>query len=60
MPQFVTLFENEGFTARTIYPVVDAADVAYVQRRLTHTRRFNGMSPEDAATSSFLLTGAAL
>lgn len=59
MSQFVKLFENEGFTARTIDPVVDAADVAYVQRRLARAKRFNYMSPEDVATRSFLLTGAA-
>ena len=59
MPQFVTLFESEGFSARILDPVVDAADVAYVRRRRARGGRFRDMSPEEAATSRFLLTAAA-
>lgn len=57
MPQFVRLFENQGFSVRSVSPVVHAEDMAYVQRRLSGAARFPDMSVEDVATRSFLLTG---
>ena len=57
MPQFVTLFESEGFAVRTVNPVVEAEDLAYAQHRLARRPRFEDMSLEDIATGSFLLTG---
>ena len=39
MPQFRRLIESAGFSARILNPVVDAPDIAYVQRRL-------GLAPE--------------
>ena len=57
MPQFVTLFETEGYRVRTLNPVVRAEEVDYARRRLARAARFEGMSPEEIATRSFCLTG---
>ena len=57
IPQFVKLFETEGFRVRVLNPVVREEDVAYARRRLARAARFEGMSPEDVATRSFWLTG---
>lgn len=60
MPQFVALFEREGFRASIVDPVADAEDVAYVRRCLAghEHERLEGMSPEDVATNSFCLVGS--
>ena len=58
MPQFVALFEREGFRVRVLNPVVRADDIAYVRRRFTEAARFGDMPPEEIAVRRFLLTGA--
>ena len=55
MPQFVALFRSEGFAARTLQAVVDAEDLAYVERRLARAPRFLNVPPSALATSRFLL-----
>ena len=57
IPQFVALFESEGFRVRVLNPVVRAEEVAYARRRLARAARLEGMSPEEVATRSFFLTG---
>ena len=59
MPQFVKLFENEGFRVRVLDPIIQAGDIAYARRRLASAARFADMSLAEIATSSFLLTGGA-
>ena len=55
MPQFVALFRSEGFAARTLQAVVDAEDLAYVERRLARAPRFVNVPRSALATSRFLL-----
>lgn len=57
MPQFVALFESEGFRVRALNPVVRPDDVAYVKRHITRAVRFGDLSPEDIAACQFVLTG---
>lgn len=57
MPEFVTLFEREGFSVRALNPLVAAEDREYARRRLTRAARFRGMSVPEIATSQFVLTG---
>lgn len=57
MPQFVKLFENEGFRVRVLNPIFQADDVTYARRRLASAARFADMSLEEIATCEFLLTG---
>ena len=57
MPQFLRLFENEGFGVRVLNPVLAPDDIGYAKRRLARTARLRDMSLEDIATSQFVLTG---
>ena len=57
MPQFVNLFEAQGFRVRILSPVVQSGDIAYAERRLASSARFADMSLEEIAASRFLLTG---
>ena len=57
MPQFLRLFESEGFGVQVLDPVLAPDDIAYAKRRFARTARFRDACLEDIATSQFVLTG---
>ena len=57
MPQFVTLFEREGFSVHILGPVTDPEDMDNAERHLANADRFRDMAPEEVATRHFPLTG---